>query len=316
MSAQTPPRWGFLGPRGTFADLALERLVAARGSDIEAYPQPSVADVLDSVRDGSVAAGLVPMESSAEGSVSATIDELSGGEPLRIIDEVAVPVVFAIMARPGVDWAAVQRIGAHPFAHAQCRQWLREHAPNAEIVHLGSNAVAVESVAAGDGGLDAAIASRAAAPIYGLNVLVDGIGDADEASTRFVLVARPEGLPPRTGTDKTTLLLFMREDHPGALLEILTQFAVRGVNLTLISSRPTKRALGDYYFLVDCEGHAHDARVGEAIRGLRRVCADVRFLGSYPRHDGREAQVARGVSDDDFAAAAAWWDQTTRAAPE
>jgi prephenate dehydratase len=113
-------------------------------------------------------------------------------------------------------------------------------------------------------------------------------------------------VPPPTGADKSTLFLYMREDHPGALLEILTEFAVRGVNLTRIESRPTRKALGDYYFSVDCEGHVADARVGEALAGLHRVCAQVRFLGSYPRHDGKAPLVRRGVTDADFAEAQTW----------
>jgi prephenate dehydratase len=98
----------------------------------------------------------------------------------------------------------------------------------------------------------------------------------------------------------------MREDHPGALLEILTEFSVRGVNLTRIESRPTRKALGDYYFSVDCEGHVADARVGEALAGLHRICANVRFLGSYPRHDGKAPLVRAGVTDDDFREAESW----------
>jgi prephenate dehydratase len=105
----------------------------------------------------------------------------------------------------------------------------------------------------------------------------------------------------------------MREDHPGALLEILTEFAVRGVNLTRIESRPTKKALGDYYFSVDFEGHVLDARVGEALAGLHRICADVRFLGSYPRHDGRAPLLRNGVTDADFADAASWLAAVRRA---
>ena len=113
-------------------------------------------------------------------------------------------------------------------------------------------------------------------------------------------------LTPRTGADKTTLFLYMREDHPGALLEILTEFSVRGVNLTRIESRPTRKALGDYYFSVDCEGHVEDSRVGEALTGLHRVCASVRFLGSYPRHDGKAPLVPPGVTYADYAQAQAW----------
>ena len=137
-------------------------------------------------------------------------------------------------------------------------------------------------------------------------MLAHDIGDNPGAVTRFVLVSRPGPPPPRTGADRTTVVAYIAEDHPGALLEVLTEYAVRGVNLTRIESRPTGDGLGRYCFTIDCEGHVADARVGEALVGLRRVCADVRFLGSYPRADGEPATVRRGTSDADFADAAAW----------
>jgi len=152
----------------------------------------------------------------------------------------------------------------------------------------------------------AAVAQAIAAEAYGLQILADDIGDIPDATTRFVLVRRPGALPAPTGADKTTLSLYIHQDQPGALLAILTEFAVRGVNMNRIESRPTRRALGDYYFSVDIEGHVQDARVAEALMGLHRVCLDVRFLGSYPRHDGRAPHLRRGVTDADFAEAQQW----------
>jgi len=137
-------------------------------------------------------------------------------------------------------------------------------------------------------------------------VLASEVSDVADAVTRFVVAGRPGPVPAATGADRTSLVAFLREDHPGALMELLTEFAVRGINLTRIESRPTGDGLGKYCFSIDCEGHLDDARVGEALMGLRRVCADVRFLGSYPRHDGGRAQVRPGTSDAEFAQAAAW----------
>ena len=137
-------------------------------------------------------------------------------------------------------------------------------------------------------------------------VLASAIGDNPDAVTRFVLVTRPTAPPHPTGADRTSLVAFISDDHPGALLEILEQFATRGVNLTRIESRPTGHGMGRYCFAVDCEGHVNDARVGEALVGLRRVCADVRFLGSYARADGVPATVGRGTSNSDFADAEQW----------
>jgi prephenate dehydratase len=145
-----------------------------------------------------------------------------------------------------------------------------------------------------------------AADHYRLATLASGIGDNPDALTRFVLVSRPGPPPPPTGRDKTSIVAFMRQDHPGALLEILDQLTMRGVNMTRIESRPTGAALGNYCFSLDCEGHVADARVGEALMGLRRVCADVRFLGSYERHDGVAPDIREGTTDREFQDAAVW----------
>jgi prephenate dehydratase len=146
-----------------------------------------------------------------------------------------------------------------------------------------------------------------AAEHYRLDVIANDIHDVDDAVTRFVLVV-PAGAPPPepTGADRTTLVAFIADDHPGALLEILTEFAVRGVNLTRIESRPTGQGIGRYCFSVDCEGHVAEARVGEALSALRRICEDVRFLGSYARADGSAPTVRRGTADRDFDDAEEW----------
>jgi prephenate dehydratase len=304
-SPTVPGKFAYLGPRGTFSEAALRGLPVA--ADYELLPSPSVSAALDAVREAVVDGALVPMENSVEGSVSATLDELAAGEPLEIVDEIALPVRFSLLARPGMTLDDVRVVATHPHAHAQCRGWLRENLPAASVVpSLSTAAAAAGLVGEPPYTHDAAISARIAADHYGLEVLADAIGDNEEAWTRFVLVRKPGHTPVATGADKTTLVLFMRADHPGALLEILTEFAVRGVNLTRIESRPTKRALGDYCFSIDCEGHIADFRVGEALMGLHRICADVRFLGSYPRHDGREPLVRPGMTDKDFASAEEW----------
>jgi prephenate dehydratase len=294
----------YLGPRGTFAEAALHEMAVS--ADAELVACATVSAALDAARRAEVTYALVPIENSVEGSVTSTLDELATGEPLVIVDEQAIPVRFALMARPGTALSDVRRIATHPHASAQCRGWIGATLPGAVVIPAGSTAGAAAALVEEPPAYEAAIAPRLAAEVYALEVLADDIGDNDEASTRFVLVSLPGALPARTGADKTTLTLFMREDHPGALLEILTEFAVRGVNLTRIESRPTRKALGDYYFSVDCEGHIDDARVGEALAGLHRICAHVRFLGSYPRHDGRAPLLRPGVTDADFAAADSW----------
>nr|MBA2699372.1 prephenate dehydratase [Nocardioidaceae bacterium] len=232
--------------------------------------------------------------------------ELSTGDPLIITREMHVEVQFSLLAKPLTRTGDVRRVATHPHAEAQCRRWLATHLPDAEILLEASTAQAAALVAAADSPYDAAIAAPIAAQTYRLATLATAIADRAGAVTRFVLVSRPGTPPGPTGADKTSLVVFIRDNHPGALLELLEQFAARGVNLTRIESRPTGSALGKYCFSIDAEGHVADARMGEALMGLRRTCADVRFLGSYPRADGAVTDVSRGTSDAEFAAASAW----------
>jgi prephenate dehydratase len=299
-----PARYAYLGPEGTFTEQALRSLPAA--SKAELQPCPTVTVALDAVRNGEADGAVVPIENSVEGSVPVTLDELSTGEPLMITREMTVPIAFSLLAPHGVKPDDVRRVGTHPHAAAQTRRWMALHLPQAEVVHTSSTAQAAFMLTRPDATWDAAISAPLAAEHYRLAVLAEGIGDNAEAITRFVLVSRPGVPAPPTGRDKTSLVAFMRDDHPGALLEILEQLTMRGVNLTRIESRPTGAALGNYCFSIDCEGHIEDARVGEALMGLRRVCADVRFLGSYERHDGVEPTVRFGTSDREFNDAAAW----------
>lgn len=300
-SAEAVPRYGFLGPAGTFTEAALLQWLDGRTAEL--LPYATVDAAVDAVRGGALAAAMVPLENSVEGSVTATIDALAGGPGLAIIAEAQVPVSFSLVARPGTTLEQVRGVATHPHAHAQCRRWLSERLPDVPVTFAPSTAMAAAMVA--DGDHDAAISAPLAAQVYGLDQLASDIGDRP-AETRFVLVSTPQPPQPATGADKTSLVLFMGEDHPGALLEILTEFAVRGVNLTRIESRPTGGGIGDYFFSVDAEGHLDDARVGEALMGLRRVCAEVRYLGSYPRIDGRPPVVRRGVADGEFREAQAW----------
>lgn len=296
---------GYLGPEGTFSEAALLQLLEVQNveSPVEAFG--SVTSALQAVREGAVAAALVPIENSVEGMVPATLDELAAGEPLMIAAEITLPVQFHVWVRPGTQLQDIKRLTTHPHAQAQCRAWLHEHLPHVEVAPAMSTAGAAAAVAE-ETLFDGAIAAPWAGARLGLVPVAMDIADNPDATTRFVLV-QPQGDPlPPTGADKTTLMLYMRQDHPGALLEILTEFAVRGVNLTLIQSRPTKKVMGDYFFTVDCEGHVAEARVGETLAGLHRLCAEVRFLGSYARHDGKAPLMRTGTTNEDFAESQQW----------
>lgn len=297
-------RISYLGPRGSFAEAALRTLDAAASAEL--VPAPSVFAALAMAREGATDLALVPIENSVEGAVNLTLDELTNGEPLVIVDEVAIPVQFSLLAPAGVTLGDVRRIATHPHAQAQVAGWLRANLPDAVVLPALSTAAAAAGLQEEPRSYDASVSQALCTEIYGLQVLADAIADNAGATTRFVLVSRPGSLPAPTGADKTTLSLFMHEDQPGALLAILNEFAVRGVNMTRIESRPTRKQLGDYYFSVDIEGHVGDARVAEALMGLHRICLDVRFLGSYPRHDGKAPVLRPGVTDADFAEASEW----------
>lgn len=312
--AATSPsgRYGFLGPEGSFAHAAALQL--AGGRELTGYA--SVAEAVDAVRDATVAAAVVPLENSVEGAVPATLDGLAelaplpGGSSLMIAAEHYLPVVFDLLARPGTRPAGIGTVATHPHAAAQVRRYLLDRLPAAKLILTDSTAGGARAVA--EGHYDAAVAPAAAGPRYGLDSLASDIADHPGAVTRFVLLCRSAAPPPPTGNDRSTVLILPRHDRAGALLEILTEFASRGVNLTRIESRPTKGRLGQYCFSIDCEGHVADARVGDALAALYRVCADVRFLGSYPRRDGRVGAVLDGRSDADFAEAGDWLERIRR----
>jgi prephenate dehydratase len=260
--------------------------------------------VLAAVRSGDADAGLVPLENSVEGSVPATMDGLADGDPVVITREVFLDVAFVLAARPGVALADVRSVASHPHALAQTAGRLAELLPHVVPLPTSSTAGAAEAVAAGQ--FDAAVCASIAAERYGLAPLVDDVADHPGAVTRFVLVTRPGPVPAPTGNDKTSLVAVVG-DRTGALLELLSEFAVRGISLTRIESRPTRERLGVYSFSLDCEGHIADRRVGEALAALHRVCDDVRFLGSYPRADGRENRAVPPASADAaFSDAQAW----------
>ncbi|MFK0041284.1 prephenate dehydratase [Paenarthrobacter sp. NPDC090517] len=302
MSAVT---YTFLGPEGTFTEAALLQVPGA--ADATRIPCTNVNTALDRVRSGEADAAMVPIENSVEGGVTATLDAIATGEELRIIREALVPITFVLVARPGVGLSDIKRISTHGHAWAQCRLWVDAHLPNADYVPGSSTAAAAMGLLEDDVPYEAAICGPlVAAEQPGLNVVAEDIGDNPEAVTRFILVSKPGLLPDRTGADKTTVVVPLPEDHPGALMEILDQFASRGVNLSRIESRPTGQYLGHYFFSIDADGHATDSRVADALAGLHRISPATRFLGSYARADKQPAVVAPHTSDAAFASAHAW----------
>ena len=268
--------YAYLGPKGTFTEAALKKITSSNDSLI---PYANVTSALDAVRLGKAHFALVPIENAVEGVVARTLDELATGEPLVIVGEVTLPVSFALMVKQ--DTKDIRRIATHPHAEAQCRMWVANNYPDAELISTSSTAAAAEAISRGE--FDAAIAAPVAAAHYGLRVIADNIADNPGAITRFIVVSKPGSVPKNTGWDRTSIAAFIGMDHAGALLDILTEFAKRDINLTFIQSRPTGLELGHYHFIIDAEGHIADAPVKEAIESLRAICEEIRFLGSYPR---------------------------------
>jgi prephenate dehydratase len=301
----SPATYTFLGPEGTFTEAALMQVPDAAAAT--RIPASTVNAALDMVRDGSADAAMVPIENSVEGGVTATLDAIASGPELRIIREVLVPISFVLVGRPGVHVADIRSISTHGHAWAQCRLWVDANIPGAEYFPGSSTAAAAMGLLDEDTPYDAAICAPIVAQEQpGLAVLAENIGDNPGAVTRFILVSKPGSLPERTGADKTTVVVPLPEDRPGALMEILDQFATRGVNLSRIESRPTGQYLGHYFFSIDADGHVQDARVADALAGLHRISPATRFLGSYGRADAQGVHVAPHTSDEAFGAAHQW----------
>ena len=258
----------YLGPAGTFTEEALlsqPDLAAARSP----CRSGSFCDVLDAVDQGRADVGLVALENSIEGTVNVTLDPLIFAHDLWIVREMQLSVSQCLVGLPGARLEVVKKVVSMPVATAQCRTWLSEHLASVEEEASPSTADAVRRVAEARDPQVAAIGTRHAAELYGLAVLAVGIEDHDANTTRFVVVARPEwGIPAANGPRQDEHRLFPVLGPPGSLHMILGQFAARNLNLTKLESRPTKKALGEYCFVIDFEGHVADEVVADCLRDL------------------------------------------------
>jgi prephenate dehydratase len=271
-------KYAYLGPAGTFTEAALLKIAA---SDDQLIAYANVTAALDAVRNGEANKALVPIENSVEGVVARTLDELASGVPLVITAETTLPVTFSLMTLENKDPKDIKSIATHPHAESQCRSFIAKNYPNAQVIETASTAAAAKGLSKGD--YDAAIGAAIAAKNYQLKIIAEDIGDNTNAVTRFVVVEKPGKSPAATGKDRTSLAVFIAIDHAGALLEILNEFAKHEVNLSFIQSRPTGSQLGHYHFIIDAEGHIDDQPVAAALAGLKEICEDIRFLGSYPQ---------------------------------
>lgn len=296
------PRVAYLGPPGTFSEQALlsqPDLAAAELVDL-----PSISDVIEAITVGDVDLGVVPLENAIEGAVNETLDTMTFDANVLLQREIVITVQMNLLGLPGARVEDIDRVWSIPVASAQCRAFLRKELAGATVLASNSTAEAAQHVLEEGDAAMAAIGTALAADLYGLDVLASDIEDHPENQTRFGVLAR-DGIPMPTGHDKTTIVVFQHADQPGSLLAILQEFAARAINLTNLHSRPTKRGLGDYCFLIELEGHLSDELVADCLRDLKSKQAEVKFMGSYPAA-GAHGDNIRRDADAKWRAANAW----------
>ena len=295
--------YSYLGPAGTFTEAALQQVPEAAGKTWR--PVNNVGEALGDVVEGRSVAAMIAIENSIEGGVSASQDALAVIPNLRIIGEYLVPVNFVLVARPGTVLADVKVINAHPVAYGQTHLWLDAKLPSHGHLPATSNVAAAAALFENDFA-DAAVAPPGITAHHDVVVLAENIGDNPNAVTRFVLVSRTEELPPPTGADKTSIIAELPDNKAGRLVEMLEQFSTRGVNMSLLESRPIGDALGRNRFVIDLDGHVLDERVSDALLGLKRFSPNVIFLGSYPRADREQIVVIPQYDNAAFVEAREW----------
>jgi prephenate dehydratase len=273
----------FLGPRGTFTEEAARALTARQ--EFCYRPYGSIIDVLNAVAKGEVENGVVPLENSIEGTVNSTLDWLIHEVDLPILAELALPIsqhLLVAKREEPLPFSAITKVLSHPHAIAQCHNFIQEHLPHADIEYTNSTALAAQTVSEHPQETWAAIGTRLSAEIYSLMFARENIQDYSNNYTRFVLVGKhPVELPP-SAKEKTTILVTLPEDFPGALYQVLAAFAWRKINLSRIESRPTKKGLGSYHFVIDIEQKMDEVLLPGAFAEIEALGCQVRQLGTYP----------------------------------
>ena len=278
-----PNRLGYLAPPGTYTEEATERY----DSEAERVPYPTFRAVIEAVRAGEVDEGVTAIENSLEGAVVDTLDLLIQEATLHIKQEIMVPILHCLLIKPGTKAEDIKAIYSHPQALGQCRRYLENSYPGAQPIASLSTAAAVEQMQNSNVPA-AAIASKRAGDLYGAVVLAMDIQDQPGNVTRFVVWAKEDHAP--TGDDKTSICFDFDEakgpfvvETPGLLYSVIGEFAQRGISMAKIESRPAKREMGRYIFLVDLLGHRQDVKMAEALESVRKVTSTLKVFGSYPR---------------------------------
>lgn len=275
LALERPVTVAYLGPQGTFSERAA---IKQFGAGAVTIAQPSIDDVYRIVESGAADFGVVPVENSTEGAVGRSLD-LMPQTPLKTCGEVLLRIHHHVMAMASMALPRVQRVFSHGQSLAQCHEWLNANMPHAERVAVSSNAEAARRASVEPD--SAAVAGESAAEHYGLTLLASNIEDEPNNTTRFLVLGNYEPNPSASGKDKTSLVL-SAANRAGAVYEMLTPFATRGVSMSKFESRPSKVAVWEYLFFVDIDGHQHNANVAAALIELRSIAGYVKVLGSYP----------------------------------
>jgi prephenate dehydratase len=262
---------GTFGPEGSYTDKAARQW--NEKGELRYYDD--IQDTVDALLRKEVDCSIVPVENSLEGSIPLTLDLLMEHE-LKIVGEVIIQIKHCLLSRGTLS--DIKVIMSHPQALSQCRKYIKKHFRSVEIRPVLSTSHAAKL--ASDSKDIAAIASRESAQRYGLKILDENIQDMNENYTRFIVIGNE--IPSPTGNDKTSIIVYLEKNRPGALYEILGEFANRGIDLTKIESRPTKKVLGDYLFHIDLKGHVEDPIIEDTLEKLREKVGMLKILGSYP----------------------------------
>ncbi|MDD5382977.1 MAG: prephenate dehydratase [Candidatus Margulisbacteria bacterium] len=282
---------GYLGPEGTNSEEASRLYLKKLEGKAELIPYTTIHDVLFAADRGKISEAIVPIENSIEGTIGTVTDMLVKDVDLVIRQELVIPIYHYLIAQKGIRLKEITDVISNPQVLDQCKSYLRKNLPGAKLHLSYSSADAVRQVATSlgerviahgrvKGSVFAAIGTEASARLYGLKIIASKI-NAHDNRTRFVVLAKKDHQ--RTGHDKTSIVFSIAQDRPGGLHDVLSEFAVRNINLTKIESRPSKKALGDYYFFADMQGHRTDKVIAEALAAIKRQTSFLKLLGSYPR---------------------------------
>jgi chorismate mutase/prephenate dehydratase len=250
------------------------------GASVDYHAMAAIADIFTAVEKGEADLAVIPIENSTEGSVRETLDSFVESD-LKVVAQIHLEITYALISQSPLD--QIVRVLSKDQALAQCRQWLRRHLPNAQLVEASSTSRAVQI--AKEDRTAAAVANELAADHYGVPVVARQIQDRNDNTTRFFVLGRKPSGPVGGGKDTSSFLISLGEEagaHSGSLLKMLLPLAERGINLSKVESRPSKRRPWDYYFFIDVTGHYEDPAVKEAVAELKKFCPLVKWLGSYP----------------------------------